>query len=361
MTEIHRSSLTGESPLDSCEQPLIACTDLVLLDLDGVVYRGPHAVAHAAESLATARERGVSLHYVTNNAGRPPQDVADHLRDLGIPTLENEVTTAAQAAAVLIAADYPAGTKVLVVGGPGLFLALEEVGMVPVTSAEDDPAVVVQGLSRTLAWPELAEAAYAIGNGAEFIASNLDSTLPTERGMAPGNGSLVAAVAHATGVRPRATGKPEPEIFHQAAERAGGRRPVMIGDRLDTDIAGARAAGYPSMHVFTGVDGPRELLRAGAHERPTLLAHDLRGLLEPHPAVAPEGDSWRCRDARAQVRDSRLELTENGLTTVLSGADAAAEATISLDGLRALLAAGWTADGLDLTRLTDLHVAPERA
>lgn len=359
MSEIRRSSRTGESPLDSCEAALVDSVDLALLDLDGVVYRGPHAVDHAADALAQARGRGLRLHYVTNNAGRPPQAVADHLSELAIPTGPSEVTTAAQAAAALIAAERPEGTKVLVVGGPGLAIALEEVGLVPVTSADDRPEVVVQGLSRTLAWPDLAEAVYAIGAGAEFIASNLDSTLPTERGMAPGNGALVAAVVHATGVQPRATGKPGAAIFHQAAASAGGTRPVVVGDRLNTDIAGANAAEYPSMHVLTGVDGPAELLRAAPHERPTLLARDLRGLLDAHPAVLPDGDGWGSRDARARYADGRLELSEAGRTTTVAGDGAAPAADLSLDGLRALAAAAWSAAEPDLASIARLDVVGE--
>lgn len=351
MSEIRRSG-----PLDACDEPLAVGADLALLDLDGVVYRGPHAIDHAVDALARAREAGLRLHYVTNNAGRPPEDVAEHLSDLGIPTNADDVTTAAQAAAALVARERPQGTKVLAVGGPGLALALAEVGMVPVTSAEDDPAVVVQGLSRTLAWPELAEAVYAIGNGAEFIASNLDSTLPTERGMAPGNGALVAAVVHATGVQPRSTGKPQPEIFQQAAARAGGRRPLVVGDRLNTDIAGAVAAEYPVMHVLTGVDGPTELLRAKPSERPTLLARDLRGLLQAHPAAVRDGQGWTIREAGARFRDGRLELTEQGGTIVVAGAGAVQQATISLDGLRALAAAAWTAVDPDLTAMARIDV-----
>src|SRR5699024_4345610 len=162
--------------------------------------------------------------------------------------------------------------------------------------------------------------------------------LPTERGMAPGNGALVAAVVHATGVRPRSTGKPEAGIFHQAADRAGGTRPVVVGDRLNTDIAGANAAEYPSLHVLTGVDGPAELLRAVPHERPTLLARDLRGLLEAHPAVLPDGEGWVSRGARARYAGGRLELTEAGRTITIAGVEAANDAESSLDGLRALVA-----------------------
>ena len=319
-----------------------AAFDVALLDLDGVVYRGPHAVPHAAEAIAAAREAGLGAMYVTNNANRPPEIVADHLTELGVPTSPAQVTTAAQAAASLVARDYPGGTKVLVVGGDGLRQALAIEGMTVVASADDAPAVVVQGFSPSVGWADLTEALLAIAAGAEHIASNLDATIPMERGTAIGNGSLVAALVNATGRMPRSSGKPQPEIFHQAARRAGANRPIVVGDRLDTDLQGARAAGYPGMHVLTGVDGAAALLSCVAAQRPSLLAHDLRGLLVPHPPVVRDGDWWRCglAAARLDAADSEPRLLVSGDTGARPLTD---DAVIDLDELRAACAAAWAA------------------
>lgn len=327
------------STLLASDEPLQVTYDVALLDLDGVVYRGDHPVPYAAAALAEAREDGMRMMFVTNNASRTPDTVARHLTDLGVPTGPEEVTSAAQAAARLVAQDADSRTRVLPVGGEGLRQALLDEGLTVVESADDQPTVVVQGLEKTLGWADLAEATYAINAGAAHVATNLDSTLPTDRGMAIGNGSLVAAVVHATGVQPRAAGKPEPGIFHQAAARAGARNPLVVGDRLNTDLAGARAAGYPGLQVLTGVDGPAELLRARPEERPTFLGADLRALAQPHPAPAPSEDgSWTCRDAVARQRGETVLLTR-GETQV----DLNEGGELTMDELRAACAAAWAA------------------
>jgi glycerol 3-phosphatase-2 len=346
-------------------QPLEAAPaetfDVALLDLDGVVYRGPDAIAHAPEAIAAARARGLGVMYVTNNANRPPSTVAAHLTQIGVPTDTEEVTTAAQAAAGLVAAENPVGTRVLVVGGTGLREALAAEGMAVVESADDDPAVVVQGFAPDVGWAQLTEALLAINAGAEHIASNLDATLPMERGSAIGNGSLVAAIVNATGTMPRSTGKPQPAIFEQAAARAGAQRPFVVGDRLDTDLEGARAAGYPGMHVLTGVDLAPALLTCVPERRPTQLAHDLRGLLEPHPAVVKDGAWWSCRGAAARydAGSSSLVLKRAAEQVTLGDGD-----EVDLDELRAACAAAWDAADragvpIALTECPQISVRPD--
>lgn len=326
----------------ACPSSPASTYDVALLDLDGVVYRGPHAVPFAAQAIAAAQDVGMSAMYVTNNANRPPETVANHLTNLAIPTSPTEVTTAAQAAASLIAQDHPQGTRVLVVGGDGLRQAIAAEGLTVVASADDQPDVVVQGFAPSVGWPELSEALLAINAGAEHVASNLDATLPTERGIALGNGSLVAALVNASGRQPRSSGKPQPEIFHQAARRAGATNPVVVGDRLDTDLQGARAAGYPGMHVLTGVDGTAALLACVPAQRPDLLALDLRGLLVPHPAVVPDGAWWRCEDAAARIDTASgtpsVVLASNGSERALTDGD-----EVDLDELRAACVAAWDA------------------
>ncbi|MGC5617575.1 HAD-IIA family hydrolase [Georgenia sp. Z1491] len=353
--------------LRGTDQPLHLAHDVALIDLDGVCYRGDDPVEHAADSLNAARSAGLTTRFVTNNASREPGTVADHLTELGIATAPDEVVTAAQAGAALLAERYPKGSAVLVVGGAGLRTAVAERGMRIVDSADDSPVAVIQGWDPNLAWHHLAEACYAIERGAAHIATNLDASIPKPGGLAPGNGALVAVVSGVTGVRPLSTGKPEPEIFQTAARRAGGTAPIVLGDRLDTDIAGAVAAGMASLHVLTGVDDARAVVLAIPAERPAFLATDLRDLLLAHPEVtrasdadAPAGVSptWAVGSARAHVADGVLHLDDGtGTAVALTTAAGSAPVTVSLDGYRALAAAAWAAAdaGSDL----DPQVVPE--
>ncbi|KAA2252897.1 HAD-IIA family hydrolase [Solihabitans fulvus] len=301
--------------------------DALLLDLDGTVYRGGEAVPGAAEAVASAREQGVAVRFVTNNASRAPQQVAEHLSQLGFGAAVREVSTSAQAAAAVLATRVPAGSSVLVLGTEALADEVRSVGLVPVRTAEGAVAVV-QGLSQDLGWRHLAEACVAIRAGAQWVACNVDATLPTERGQLPGNGALVAALRTATGVEPVVAGKPARPLMDQAVASTDATRPLVVGDRLDTDIAGARAAGLDSLLVLTGVSTPVELLAAQEELRPTHVSADLSCVLRPaaESAVGP--------------RPQWTVLVEDG---VLSAA--AAGAGDSLDLLRALCAAWWAAGG----------------
>lgn len=335
--------------LASTAQPLATAFDLALVDLDGVAYMGSRPIAHAAEGLTGARARGMGLVFVTNNASREPEAVAAQLTSLDIPTAPAEVMTAAQAAAEVLRDLLEPGSRVLVVGGAGLITATRAAGFEVVTSADDAPAAVVQGFAPEVGWPLLAEATYAIRNGARFVASNRDLTLPTERGFAPGNGSLVAAVVAATGVEPLSAGKPAATMYHLAAQRGGASNPLVVGDRLDTDLGGAVAAGYPGLHVFTGVSSARDAVLAVPSERPAFVGADLRALLEPHPETTPHSCGWfRCRSAAARVVDGALEL---------------ADTTTGVDAVRAACAAVWaTADAgepVDPATVPDFEANPD--
>jgi glycerol 3-phosphatase-2 len=283
--------------------------DALLFDLDGVVYVGPAAVPHAAESIATARGRGVACVYVTNNAARSPQAVADHLTELGVPAGVVDVVTSPQAAVSLLTAYVPAGSRVLVIGGAGISEALVERGFVPVLSLDDGPAAVMQGYSPDLTWRDLAEATFAVREGLPWIATNPDLTFPTPRGVAPGNGSLVDVVARTVGRRPDAVaGKPEPALLREAIGRVGSVHPLMVGDRLDTDISAGTRVSVPTLLVFTGVTTMAELLCAVPHERPHFVSHDLRALLQPYPDVVEGPDTASCGSARAWISEARLEV-----------------------------------------------------
>ncbi|MCL7364760.1 HAD hydrolase-like protein [Streptomyces ardesiacus] len=306
--------------------------DTALLDLDGVVYAGGNAIAHAVDSLATARDGGMRLAYVTNNALRTPDTVAAHLTELGIATDAGDVITSAQAVARLIAEQVPPGSRVLVIGGEGLRVALRERGLEPVESAEDDPAAVVQGFGGPeLPWGRFAEACYAIARGVPWYASNTDLTIPGARGIAPGNGAAVEVVRIATGAEPQVAGKPLPPMHRETILRTGAQRPLVVGDRLDTDIEGAFNGEVDSLLVLTGVTDGATLLAAPPQHRPTYVDADLRGLLTGQPEVTGDADGgFRCGGWTAAAGAERLELMGDG------GA---------LDGLRALCAAAWTAGG----------------
>ncbi|MFF9067735.1 HAD hydrolase-like protein [Streptomyces sp. NPDC014891] len=322
--------------------PLSEAYDTALLDLDGVVYAGGEAVPHAVEALGTARAGGMHLAYVTNNALRTPDAVAEHLTELGVPAEAADVITSAQAVARLIADDVPSGSRVLVIGGEGLRVALRERGLVPVDSAEDGPVAVVQGYGGPeMPWGRFAEASYAVARGLPWYASNTDLTIPGARGIGPGNGAAVEVVRIATGgrVEPKVAGKPLPPMHRETVLRTGARRPLVVGDRLDTDIEGAFNGGVDSLLVFTGVTDAAQLLRAVPEHRPTYVAADLRGLLDAQPEVVAEGDgSFVCGDWRASVSAPR------GGELVLDGpAGAGAGPADPMDAVRALCGAAWSA------------------
>jgi len=260
--------------------------DALLVDLDGTVYAGPVAIPGAVEAL---RDDVPPVLYVTNNASRAPSDVAAHLRDLGLPAKDDDVVTSAQSAAGLLADQLPAGSAVLIVGTDALADEVSQRGLRPVREASADPAAVVQGHSPDTNWQILGEAALAIRAGAVWVAANLDPTLPSDRGLLPGNGSMVAALRTATARDPQVAGKPATPLMRDAVERAGARRPLVVGDRLDTDIAGGYAAGIPTLLVLTGVSTPLDLLRARVDQRPDYIGADLSALDRPaqDAAVGP--------------------------------------------------------------------------
>jgi HAD superfamily hydrolase (TIGR01450 family) len=324
--------------LAGCDSQLARVYDLALTDLDGVAFTGSKPIPHAAVGIQAARAAGMGFCFVTNNASRSPAAVVEHLASVGIAAGDREVFTASQAGAALLAEHIPARSRVLVVGGSGLVDAVIDAGFEPVFSAEDSPAAVVQGYGPQVDWEALAEAAYAIAAGAPFYATNLDKTLPTERGLAPGNGALVAAVRTATGVEPVSAGKPAPSIFWAAARRAGAAAPLVVGDRLDTDLAGARNAGLPGLMVLTGVNDPLDLALARPAERPTYVGRDLRALTEPHPAPVFDAGWWVVDDAAARPAGQGVDVRPGGwlnmVRAVASAAWAAVDAGIVLDPVR---------------------------
>jgi glycerol-1-phosphatase len=263
--------------------------DCLLLDLDGTVFRGHEPTIGAVETLAVVRSRTL---FVTNNASRGPAEVAQHLCAMGFTAKPDDIVTSAQSAARLLQEQLQPGAAVLIVGTDSLAAEVRKVGLNPVRQWSDGPVAVVQGHSPQTSWPDLAEAALAIRGGALWVAANVDRTLPSERGLLPGNGAMVAALRAATDREPQVAGKPEPTLLTDAMARGNFRSPLVVGDRLDTDIAGANAAGLPSLLVLSGVSTAGDTVRASVGQRPTYIAADLRSLygradslrVGPHPA-----------------------------------------------------------------------------
>ena len=322
--------MTSACALRGSTQPLANGYDTALLDLDGVVYIGDHAVPHAAESIEAAHAHGMRVAFVTNNASRTPETVAQQLIDLGIKASPDDVITSSMAVARLLTEQLSPGALVLVVGGDGLRTAIEQAGFVVATSADDDPAAVVQGYTTQTGWAHLAEATIAVNRGALWIAANVDATMPSPRGPVPGNGALVGAVALATGRHPVVAGKPEPPLHEEAVRRTGAQRPLVVGDRLDTDIEGAVRGSADSLLVLTGVTDARRLLAAQAHERPTYISRDLRGLMTAHPDVVLTAGGAVCR-AFEVAYDGRVAQV---FATGADGDD--------VDALRALACLTWS-------------------
>jgi HAD superfamily hydrolase (TIGR01450 family) len=264
---------------------LLSRHDALLVDLDGVVQLGRDPIPGAAAALDAARDGGLRVVFVTNNAARTAADVAANLRAIGVAATAEEVLTSSMAAAQLLATRLAPGSRVLVAGGAGLREPVQAAGLTAVASADDQPAAVVQGWSPDLTWALLAEAAVAVRRGATWIATNRDATLPSPRGPLPGNGAMVAAVAMATGVQPEVVGKPGPALFEAAVRLTGAQRPLVIGDRLDTDIAGANAARLPSLLVLTGVSTSDQLVDAPPANRPTYVGRDMAALAVPMAAI----------------------------------------------------------------------------
>jgi glycerol-1-phosphatase len=317
--------------------------DVALLDLDGVVYIGGTAIPGAPEALQRAKQLGMRLAYVTNNASRTPAAVAALLTGMQVPARPEDVVTSAQAAARLLSDKLPQNAKVLVIGSTALRLAIRERGLRPVSTAAEHPQAVVQGYGPGIGYPALAEGGLAVRAGAIFVGTNADSTLPGPRGTQPGNGSLLQVIVHATGVEPIVAGKPEPPLHRESVIRTGAQNPLVVGDRLDTDIEAAYRASTDSLLVLTGVSRPADVVLAPPHQRPTYLAETLDVLLRPYPEVARIDDGFTCGGWTA-ARDKTGQLALHGEGS-------------GIDGLRALCAAAWESRDTLTTRQADAVLA----
>lgn len=288
---------------EAVEAPLVRRYGAVFADLDGVVYAGPSAIPGATDALEKLGEMGVSLAYITNNASRSSAEVAAHLRELGAPATAEQVFGSALAGAELLATQVPQGATVLVTGSAVLAQHVAEQGLVPVTTADPTPDAVIQGFDPSLGWKDLAEAAFAVAAGAVWVATNTDLSIPQARGIAPGNGTLVAAVSAATGRSPLVAGKPEAQLFRTAANHLGVDEALVVGDRLDTDVLGGNRAGMATALVLTGVDTAANALAAVTEQRPTYLFADLGQLHLPYPDIVEQDGIFTCGESYAKVED----------------------------------------------------------
>lgn len=332
MPKIVRKSSPKE--LNNQTLTILEAYDALLLDLDGTVWESGRPIPAAVESIQQAQKAGLTTVYVTNNASRSAAEVAGMLAAINLDTPEEHVLTSAQSAVLLAREKYPAGTKVLIVGSPALKELADEAGFHVVASVEAEPQVVIHGHNSATGWAELSEAAYALRAGAEYIATNLDTSLPTKRGLAVGNGSMVAAVVSATGIQPTAAGKPEPLMFHQAAHRIGSNKPLAVGDRLDTDLLGGKQAEMDTFYVATGVSKEVDVLQAPKEMQPTYLAADLSELSLPIAQLLPGPQGGFT--ARAQ-----------GKTLVLGGGDSG---STPIQALRSAAAVAWSMKNVEALR-----------
>jgi HAD superfamily hydrolase (TIGR01450 family) len=298
--------------LGASDRPLREAYDVAVLDLDGVVYVGPDAVPGAPEALNDAQSGGMHLAFVTNNAARPPAAVGEQLRRLGVDAHDEDVVTSAQAAARLLSARLAAGSKVFLVGGPGLDEALRERGLEPVTEPSDDVAAVVQGYAPEMPWKRVVQGAILVRSGLPWVASNTDMSIPTADGFGPGNGTLVRLLAEFTEREPEVAGKPKAPLFEETLTRVGGSHPLVIGDRLDTDIQGAVTMGWDSLLVLTGVTGLEELVRATPEQRPTYIGAGLAALAETHEAPKVAGNEVSLSGWTGSVEDGLLVMSGEG-------------------------------------------------
>ncbi len=284
--------------------------DLLLADLDGVVYEGTVAIKNAVETINSIAQQNIPVGYVTNNSSRKPETIVEQLLDFGLEAKPEDIISSGQTAVELLQTKISSGAKVLVVGGDGLRARVSTGGFEIVSSSDDKPEAVIQGFAPDVSWKDLAEAAFSIQNGAIWVATNSDWTLPQEKGLAPGNGTLVGAVHTAVGQLPIVAGKPEPAIFQTALNLYKPESAVFVGDRLDTDILGANRAGIKSALVLTGVSTRKDVLAAKPEERPYYIISKLDELLVDYQEPRQTKRGFSCGMASVELLGDKVLVTD---------------------------------------------------
>jgi 4-nitrophenyl phosphatase len=260
-------------------QSLAKITHLII-DMDGVLYRGDQPMPKLAEFFFFLRQRPIPFILATNNSTRTPQEYVDKLAGMGVRVSADEILVSGQATARFLARQYPTGTRVHVFGMPALKQAIQEEGFV---LADEDVQLVVASMDRQVTYEKLKRATLLIRGGARFIATNLDPTVPSEEGLLPGTGAMIVALEVAAGVKAAAVGKPEPVMYQLAMEQMGADpdTTAAIGDRADTDILGGKRAGLTTICVLSGSSNRVE---AETYEA-DLIFDDIADLLETWKAV----------------------------------------------------------------------------
>jgi glycerol 3-phosphatase-2 len=305
--------------------------DAFLLDLDGVLYRGDEPVPGAAETVRALEDAGRSVVYPTNNSWRTPEQVAEKLAGMGIPARPEQVVTSAQATATMLSKERGTASA-FVLGGRGIREALADAGIEPVDGEPDRVDVVVVGWDGELTYDRLRVATVLVGKGARLVATNADPSYPAPAGEHwPGAGALVAAVETGSGRRAEVVGKPHRPLFDLATDRAGTGNALVVGDRVETDIVGAGAAGLDAAMVLTGASTVADLL--GTDAQPAMILDHLGGLLEERIVAtvrsARAGDDAAVRDLVSQA--SLAEPSPGPAATVVAEAEGQLEATAATD------------------------------
>ena len=306
------STVSETAPVDQGD-PARAGTaiDCVLFDLDGVVYHGPEPIPGAVEGIGFLHENSIPVNYVTNNATRTAEVVADHISELGISTSAQEVTTSAQVLAQKLASAYGSGATIYLLGAAGLAAALEQAGLSVTDSLDDEPVAIAQGLDPDITYRKIVAACEAIETGIAWWASNPDYSMVGAKSRVPGNGAFIDMLSRLTGAEPTIVGKPSPHMMEHAAQRLGAVRPLMVGDRLDTDIEGGNAAGFETALVLTGVHDIHDALNARQELRPDYILPSLASL----PELIRGSDRSASETSACTIVDGRLHLDDDAPTT----------------------------------------------
>lgn len=249
----------------------------LILDMDGVLHVGPHPVDGLQTFMDFVRRRSLELMYVTNNSTMTPEALCERLSGFGVQADVRQMITSATATAEYLSDIFPDGEAVFLVGEEGLYRAVEKAGF---EISDKMPVAVVVGLDRRIDYQKISTAAKAILAGARFIACNVDSGAPKPGGIAPGAGSMVAAIQAVVQISPVEIGKPEPRMFYQAIQRMGlePEECIAIGDRLDIDIASAHLAGLPNILVLSGMTSPEMI--EGSLYPPDLVYADIAEMVD---------------------------------------------------------------------------------
>jgi glycerol-1-phosphatase len=287
----------------------------ILFDLDGVLYRGEDAVPQAPPTMAELRRRGVRPVFLTNNSSRTPRQVADKLRAIGIEADPAEVVTSALATAELLA--ERGGGRAFVIGQDGVREALTDAGIRVLEGEPEEADLVVVGFDGGATYGSLKRASLLVQRGARLVATNADASYPAADGLWPGAGALLSVITTTTGAEPEIVGKPFHPLFEAGRRRGGGGRPLVVGDRLDTDIEGAARLGWDTMLVLTGVSGREDVERTVI--RPTVIAENVSALLEAPREAGGRGAILGRGAGRDAERDRTPGIENEGVIEMAVG------------------------------------------